>query len=363
MKVLILGSGLVQMEAVEYLMLQQVEVHVLSNLKPAGYASEEFNFKLIDIRDTKKVLDYCRSNHIDQVYSVGSDFGLCTSSFVSEQLGIKHFVPFETAQLLQNKKLFREFANNTGVSHVRFKTGTELAQFGDWDHFPCFLKPTDSQGQRGISFVNNRLEFQRAFDKAKACSGLNEVIAEEFIPGDEISVNVFIHDGEIEDFFITDRIVANKYTGIPKKHVIPSQIPSHLKKQVLLICQNMVSKTGIKNGPMYFQMKYYHHTVKIIEAAARLDGCHLWRLIEMYSRVNILQKSLNKITGTEGSLKNLKPTKAKKMCIEFSLQPPGEKYYDEHISSVFRIPYYQKGEIIRPVNGIMEKTAAHFCIL
>ena len=49
MKIVILGSGLVQFEAIEYLFNQDIEVHILSNIKPQFKQKYFKHFENIDI--------------------------------------------------------------------------------------------------------------------------------------------------------------------------------------------------------------------------------------------------------------------------------------------------------------------------
>ncbi|MFW6275742.1 MAG: ATP-grasp domain-containing protein, partial [bacterium] len=347
---------------VKYLNSQNAQVHVLSNRLPSYFDAGEFVFEQIDVQNKDSILDYCRLHQIELIYSVGSDFGLLTSSYVSEQLGLKHFIPWQTAVLFQNKKLFRQFITKQNISLVQYKSSNKLVDFENWNIFPSVVKPADSQGQRGVSIINKKDEFRESFKKALSYSSINEVIVEEYIPGEEISVNVFINEGRIDDFFITDRILAQEInSGIPKRHIIPSSMPGNLISKIYSITQKIIENTGINNGPVYLQMKYHKDQVEIIEAAARLDGCHLWRLIEMYSGVNLLQKTIDKLLNKNNSSKTQEAETGKKMFIEFSLQKPGEDFVEEFLPSKYRIPYYKIGETVTPVNGAFEKTIVHFC--
>ncbi|HKI88002.1 MAG TPA: ATP-grasp domain-containing protein, partial [Draconibacterium sp.] len=265
MKILILGSSVVQLEAVEYLATKNVDIHVLSNKNPALLIRFNFRFEKIDIRDVNRVEKYCRENQIDSVYSVGSDFGLQTSCEVSERLGLNHFIPYSIAQKLQNKKWLRNFLNENNISFVDFKIVSLAEDLNSWNIFPCVVKPVDSQGQRGVSFVNNKKEIADAFQKAIIYSINKEVIVEAFIPGNEISVNLFLDKGKIRHFFITNRITAeNIKMGIPWKHIIPSSISENQGNEVFEMCKKVVKKASISEGPVYFQMKYNETQVKII---------------------------------------------------------------------------------------------------
>ncbi len=359
MKIIILGAGMIQFEAVEYLSSINIEVHILSNTKPQFRQDYYKHFENIDIRNREEVLQYCKYNSIDLIYSVGSDFAILTASYISEKLGLKQFNSLFSTELLQNKKLFRYFLKKHGISNINFLTTKNVSDLNNWNIFPCVIKPVDSQGQRGVAIVNSQAELAERFPFSLSFSGNSEVIVEEFLRGKEISINVFVTNGEITYFFISDRITASgTNSGIPWRHIIPSTIPENIAEKALTKSKAVIKEAKIKNGPVYFQMKYTEQDIEIIEVTPRLDGCHLWRLIDFYSGKNLLKLTFDRLLGI--SDKPDSGTKHRgKFYIEFKLQKPGEKYIDINEKSLFRIPYYKKGQIIQPTNGILEKTIMH----
>lgn len=359
MKIAILGSGVIQFEAIEYLYLHNIDIHVLSNVAPQFDIKYIVHFENIDIRQSEQVLNYCLLNKINYIYSVGSDFALLTSGYVSEKIGLPHFVSFNTIQLLQNKKLFRNFLKSKNISAIKFIIANSSTGLKDWNIFPCVLKPVDSQGQRGVSIVQSKEELLDLFPGSLSFSISKEVIIEEFIIGDEISVNAFVNNGEITHFYISDRITVDRTnSGIPLKHIIPSNIPSEIAELALEKCKMVITEAGIINGPVYFQMKYFSNKIEIIEVSPRLDGCHLWRLIKQFSECDLLDLTFKKLLGLNGN-SNIKTRQNGKFCIEFKLQKPGELFNDIYEDSLYRIPYYKPGQTIKPTNGVLEKTIMH----
>lgn len=84
-KVLILGAGNAQIDAIEYCKGQGYKVYGCSYTdtdKGIPYLDE---FKQINIIDAEAVAEYVKDNGIDLVYSVGSDLAMPTVAKVSEK--------------------------------------------------------------------------------------------------------------------------------------------------------------------------------------------------------------------------------------------------------------------------------------
>ena len=359
MKIVILGSGFIQFEAIEYLYHRDIEVHVLSNKEPEYELESIKHFENIDICDRIKVLQYCKFNSVDFIYSIGSDFAILTAAYVSEKLGLTQFNSLYVVELLQNKKLFRNFLKKYDISEIRFLTAKNISDLSSWNKFPCVIKPVDSQGQRGVSIVKSKDELNERFSLSLSFSKSGEVIIEEFLPGKEISINVFVTDRKITHFYISDRITAKgTNSGIPWRHIFPSTIPKNMVEKALIKSNAIIEKTGIKNGPVYFQMKYWENKIDIIEVTPRLDGCHLWRLILYSLGENLLKLTFDKLIGVTEKSDSVSKN-PDKLFIEFKLQKPGEKFIDIKEEALFRLPYYKAGQIVQPQNGIFEKTIMH----
>ena len=88
LKVLILGVGNAQVDALRYLRESGCETHGLSHCREGRGIEHCDHFEVIDIKDKQQVLAYAEKNRVDVVYSVGSDGAMPTIGFVSKQLGL-----------------------------------------------------------------------------------------------------------------------------------------------------------------------------------------------------------------------------------------------------------------------------------
>ncbi|MEZ8879482.1 ATP-grasp domain-containing protein [Vibrio lentus] len=358
-KFLVLGIGNAQVDLLLYLRtLETFEVHALSN-SPNGRGFQFADiFETIDITNKDAVLNYAEKEKIDYIYSVGSDAAMPTVAYVAEKLGINTFTSYNTAYTCNNKNLFREKLSDCygSVPHVVVHQEKELTVASQLT-FPVIVKPVDSQGQRGVGTANSIEGVHALYKEAKSHSRSGKVIIEEKIIGEEISVNVYLLNGEIVFFLPSGRISWEQFDGgIIHKHYLPSQLSSAAEGNVLKLVKDSLAKLEIDNGPAYFQIKMDSDIPYLIEVTPRFDGCHMWRLIKNSCGIDLLEIAVQHLT--DGQCQNV--NKARKIipfCLEFHCMPPNESFTTPEVdpNAVYDEMYYEEGECVRKMNGKMEK--------
>ena len=362
-KILILGVGNAQCDAIRYCKNQGYDVHAVSYRNEGRGIELVDHFKQINIIDKEAVLEYARSIGVDIVYSVGSDMAMPTVGYVSEKMGLPFFVKEETALLLQNKDRLRKFIKDNDLGYIPYLVADFPDELSAWKSFPAILKPVDSQGQRGIFEVNNSAELLHFFNKSLSFSHAKKVIVEHYIDGPEISANAFVINGELIYNFITDRFVVDDVPGgVVRGHRLPSSINEKTRQYAEERVFKAIKALGIQNGPVYFQMKYNEKGVFIIEITPRLDGCHIWRLIKQKYGVDLLALSFQLLDPEEKA--NLmieqddRSVHTGALDIEFMLQPSNTVFQQEVPvqDALYEEYYYAEGDMVRPVNWHAEKT-------
>lgn len=357
MKVVILGIGSAQVDAIQYCKNNGWEVHGLSYRGEGPGEPLVDYFSLIDITDSARVIEYTKSIDADIVYSVGSDVAMSTVGLVGLTCALPYFVDANKATLLQRKGDLRRFLTTTGINPITYMVGKELNDFTSWNLYPAIIKPFDSQGQRGIYTLCHSDDIRRYFTVAKEHSSCGHVIIEEYIDGPEVSVNAFVRDGRVEDLIISDRFVVNDMPGgIVSGHRIPSIHTDIIQDKVAVLANKCISALEICNGPVYMQMKIQDDDVFIIEITPRLDGCHLWRLIKYKYGIDLLDKTFS-LLADKPYAASVNPNDGT-WLLHFDLQRPGTQFatHSQKQNVIYECNYYNDGDIVRPINGHLEKT-------
>lgn len=359
-KVLILGVSAVQYDSIVILKEMGYETYAIARdaIGPGVKAAD--HFEPINFVETDRVIEYIKENDIDLVYSTGSDLAMPIASKISEELGLPHFVSYETAKICNNKDLMRETLGSDFYGNVPFQILKEKDEEIKLP-YPFIMKPTDSQGQRGVNLINNEEEFDKLFEETKSYSRSKLVIIEKYIGGHEVSVNGYMVDGELKFIEVSDRETWEQYVGLIHKHIVPSDLTSEEAEEKLRkILENTSNKLGIKNGPVYAQVKIDNDEPYIIEITPRLDGCHMWKLINESQDFNLLKLTYEHLLNGNTEELNKLGKKRDGLVLDFLCQEPHTpadysnfaKDTDKVIAS---FQYYEHGDNVKPVNNKYEK--------
>jgi biotin carboxylase len=358
-KVLILGVASVQMDAIKVLKDLGYETFACAMAKDGPGAELADHFEIINILDIPKLTQYIKENKIDVVYSVGSDLAMPIACKLSEDLHLPHFVSSTVAQICNNKDMMRTALGKMCKGNVPYQVIESVKEIPELP-MPYIMKPADSQGQRGIVLVNTVQDYEQNFNLVKGYSRSGKVIIEKYVDGPEISVNSYMVNGFLKFMIASDRVTWPQYTGLIHKHIVPTKILNqdglNLLKEVIEDC---CYRIGIKNGPVYFQIKEENGMPYIIEMTPRLDGCHMWKLLKYYTGINLLELTFNHLINRDETELHMQIRNTKGYELEFFCKEPNmimnqEEFNvpKEAIDSFF---YYKNSEKINSINGKYEK--------
>lgn len=357
MKVLILGAGNAQIDAIEYCKKNGHEVYGCSYTNTDKGIPLLDHFRQLDIKDVQGIEAYIKEEKIDIVYSVGSDLAMPTIMKVSEDLGLKHFISSETAELCQNKHLMRATLGINFKGNIPFAVCRNKEDALKYNEFPGMMKPVDSQGQRGCYRVNSAEDIEQFFEDSLGYSKSGNVIIEKFIDGPEVSVNGYLQNGVLKFALVSDRIVFDEYPGgIIKEHLLPTKYQDSKEKIVDLV-RRACEKLEIKDGPVYVQLKLDQGEPVILEITPRLDGCHMWNLIKHYSGNDLLDAAFRHLFYND-NVQFETVNETKRMKLAFMCAETGSKFNRENYdvsNAEYHTWYYETGDTVKKLNGFMEK--------
>ncbi len=131
---------------------------------------------------------------------------------VSEELGLPCYIDYKTALNVTNKQYMKKVFVENNIStakHVIMAT-LDVEKIKDMQ-FPLIVKPVDCNSSKGVKKVENIPELEKAFSDAVLFSRTNTAIVEEFIEGEELSVDVYIENGKANVLSVSslDKIANN----------------------------------------------------------------------------------------------------------------------------------------------------------
>lgn len=357
---LVLGVGNAQVDLIRYLKTHGWRVIGCSYRHEGRGLADIDEFILLNVTDVDGIERFVRAQHVDLIYTIGSDLAMPTIAQVSARLGLPAFISSAAAVMLQNKLRLRGFLAEHNISPVKFQAVRGQNDLDAWSYFPCIIKPVDNQGQRGVYMAHNMVEARAGIENSLSHSRSQTLIIEEFLDGPEVSANTFISNGQTIFNEISDRLVVEGYAGgIPKGHIYPAKACTGellAETKALVECCNR--ELAIMNGPVYYQLILTTNGPRIVEVTPRLDGCHMWRLIKRACGVDLLDVCVRNLMGEELPPMDVKPG-MDSYYLGFYYCPPAQQFIlAEHqpVSEMEYLEYYYAdGETVRPINGYLEK--------
>ncbi len=276
---LIVGGGIMQVPAVRRAKELGLTV-IVSDYNPSAPAVPLADFfvkaSTLNAKETLdevvKLLDR-EGLKLDGVLTVGTDASF-TVAVISEKFGLTGISP-EVAFRCTNKSAMREALKNAGVPVSKFfSVSNELDAVNSFEKLGgvVVVKPADSMGARGVRACETEEEVVEAFRKAKQFSRSGIVVVEEYIEGDELSIDSIVWNGETTITGIADRIIEFYPYFVETGHIIPSSKPDSVLREAVEVFKKGVNALGITVGAAKGDVKVSDKGVFIGEIAARLSG-------------------------------------------------------------------------------------------
>ena len=274
---------------------------------------------VVSIEDEPAIGQLADAERVEGLVSPGADWPVAIAARVAARLNLQHPVSPETASVAVSKTRQREVFAAHGVPQPRWTMDPGTASDVG---FPCVVKASDLQGQRGLSLVHEPAELDAAVELALAESRSGTLLIEELVEGPELTVNAFSISGEMFPLTITDRLTADLPAfGVALAHAWPSAVPSGLGP-VFEAARAAASAVGVTDGPTYTQVRIGPDGPKVMELAARLGGGHDAELCAAALGVDLNGLAIGAALGepVEPPL----PQGRGGACVRFFVAPEGE---------------------------------------
>ena len=220
-------------------------------------------FEQVSTFDVDGVERVARAHEADGLISPGTDGPVRVAAEVAERLGLAHPLSLAVAVASTDKRAQRAAFAAAGVPQPALIPADEPFSR------PVVVKPSLAQGQRGLTRVERADELAPALAHAREQSRDGEALVEELVPGDEVTVNGFLHDG-FHAIAVTDRERASAF-GVATAHLFPARAGT---AEAIVAARAACAALGIERGPVYVQIVLGPDGPRVMEVAARLGGGH-----------------------------------------------------------------------------------------
>ncbi|WP_369160317.1 acetyl-CoA carboxylase biotin carboxylase subunit family protein [Candidatus Thiodiazotropha sp. LNASS1] len=289
-KLMILGAGIFQVAAIKKAVELGYYVITVDNIPDNighNYSHESIN---LSTADAEKVIKSASKKQIDGIYAMASDVALPTVAKVAEALSLPG-PDVKYIYTILNKITFRSLQKKLKMDSPQF---IEVRDFNkavtEWQGGPAIIKPAMSSGSRGVSMLEQMDVTSHAYYKsALKLSNNNCVCLEEFIDGQDVSVEGFILNNKVRYAFISKKYIHN-FAVIG--HELPNNISGEIQNNILDQIQKVVDSGIVSNGPFDADFRIGEGRVVLLEIAPRLGGNGLPVLVEAAYGISLIELSL-----------------------------------------------------------------------
>lgn len=259
-----------------------------------GAVCKKFCDKFYPISFTEKdeILKICKELQIDGITSFSLESAVPTVIYVAHHLGLPTNT-LKVAEWVGNKNRMRELltAKHVGYSPKFFSVKEVQEVEKHTIDYPVIVKPDDGGGSRGVSLVYSKDELIEALNLSFDNSRTKKVIVEEYVEGDEFSVEYISYNGKHYFLAITDKTTSGIPHFIELKHHQPTKLSAEMAERVKSVVEKALTVLGISDSPSHTEVRINKNgEPTIIEIGPRMGGdcitSHLVRLSTGYDFVN-----------------------------------------------------------------------------
>ena len=289
--VLILGGGVMQLPAIEAGKRLGRTVHVADGNAQCVGAEEADVFHHIDLQDIDGLVHAARSiPNLQGVFTAGTDFSYSVA-VVADACELPGTPP-ESALRASHKNLMRDAFRAHGVPIPGYYTLSSEEGEGVLNRqeafaellqklppFPLVVKPVDNMGSRGVIRCDHVAELVPAIAGAREFAREGTVILEEWIPGQEYSLDAIVIDGVVRVTGIGIRHIFFPPYFVEMGHSIPAPLEPGERHALIDVFSEAISALGITNGAAKGDIFLIRNSgtpkAMVGEVAARLSGGYM----------------------------------------------------------------------------------------
>ncbi|MGQ4706111.1 ATP-grasp domain-containing protein [Bacillus thuringiensis] len=222
---------------------------------------------------------------------------------ISRELGISYDHNLDTINLVNNKFAFRQRLRELNIDNTKsilVDTFNDLNAFMKETKVPIILKPLNSTASTGIWKIESEYpDLEKDFKKYREKFSQYLLCAEEFICGEEYSVEAFTEDRKHKVYCITKKHKNNK-NFVEIGHTVPSGLSEKESNEVKKFVKTVLDAIDIKNGPSHTEIMLTNNGPKAIETHVRIGGDMISKLYEIVSvDIDILEMTARNSIGEQ----------------------------------------------------------------
>ncbi len=298
----IIGASYLQMPLIEKAKEMGIETHVFA--WAAGDVGETAadHFYPISIVEKEEIYHKCKEIGVDGIVSIASDLAVVAVNYVAARLGLSGNSE-ECTLLATNKHHMRKAfaaAKDPSPASILVENIGDLEKYPAL-HFPVIVKPLDRSGSRGIQRLEGTEGLAEAIEEAKAQGFVKQALVEEYVEGQEYSIECISWKGEHRLLAITRKYTTEAPRFIETAHLEPGCEDPSTADRIRQVVFHALDTLKICYGASHSELKVAADgSIRIIEIGARMGGDFIGsHLVEMSTGFDFVRAVIETALGVE----------------------------------------------------------------
>ena len=299
---MIIGASVLQLPAIQKAKKMGLHVAVVDfNPQAIGipYADKYYNASTMD---EDAVLAAAEDYQPDGIMTLATDMPMRGVAKVAEKLGLPG-ISYDTAVKATDKfEMIKAFKAHDVASPWFFTVDylDELKALESQLSYPCVMKPTDNAGSHGVVLAKCFDNLSREYEYSRESARHGKVIIEEYLQGDEVSVEVMVVDSEVHILQITDKLTTGAPHFVEMGHSQPSRHPLEIQKAIKDLASKACQSVGINQGPAHVEMMVTERGPVMIELGARMGGDNITTaLVPLSTGIDMVKATIDVAMGNQ----------------------------------------------------------------
>lgn len=309
MKALVLAGGFPQIALIKELKSRDIYTVLADyNDSPVAKPFADKYYKASTL-DVEAIEDIAKKEQVDFLITACTDQALHTVARVSESLGLPCYIDYNTALNVTNKQYMKKVFNKFSIPTAQHVVMGELDESKlENMSYPLIVKPVDCNSSKGVKRVENIEELRTAFAAAVGYSRTSTALVEEFIDGEELSVDIYVENGKAHVLSVSslDKI-ANNDKFVIFRGRYSAMKTEQVHDMVQDIAQKIADAFGLVNSPMLIQMISDGKRAFVLEFSARTGGGIKYLLIKKASGFDVISAVVDLTLGKKPHVEKVMP--------------------------------------------------------
>ncbi len=332
MSILIFGVGELQRSIIRRAKLKGLFTIGIDPCADAVCKDEVDAFEIVGGQDFEGTCAVVEKYGVKAIVTAATDKPLVMMARVAEKYGFP-FYSIETAQWSTDKYQMKQHFLEGGVPCARGRLIAKMEEADDL-YYPLIVKPRDNSGSRGVKLCRNKEELQEAMQEALQYSHLDTVLVEEYIEGQEYSIEGLHYDGKSEVIQFTEKTTTEFPYNVELAHKQPANLTENQKNDIRELVSKIAKCMHFENCPSHTELKINERGFFIIETSPRLGGDYITStLVPLSTGINMEDQLLYIALGEKVDTQTGWVEKASGVCF-FCLTEGVVKKIDPQISDV-----------------------------